>query len=362
MSDFGQIVDPYRVSPAQGNIQDYGMFAQRAEQTDAMRVAAALAAATRQYLAQQNGLPQGVDPSAVQGYRGEDQRQLVVGEGNQRANAMEGRQAQEFQEKRDYAERFIGGLPQQTDPLLGAAQQAGGVYGADLLQQMLGGQFGRQGALDNRTAMNTADNAAAQQRLETELRMKNQASVAEQARLDEVRKRQQGEAYDAFSEFKRTGDPAALAKIDPNLLTNPIIYDMMEQYKTEAGASAEAERKAKILEANPPPPSPVGSIQNKNFTAEQQRQIMQARVDRARGDRTLEYYAQLVAQDSQGLFASATPVNDMKTLYPEVYNAAWNKMQQEKQNKQFNQELEKTQNPLGYYIKKMLSGAGSVKG
>lgn len=264
MGDFGQIIDPYRVAPAQGNIQDYGLFAARDEQTQALRVAQALAAATRQYLGQQQGLPQGVDPNAVQAYGGETQRQDLLGQQNTRANAQEGRSAQDHQSKYDYANKFLGALPQQSDPVLSAAQQGGGVYGAELLGQLLGGQFTRSGELENRSAMNDADNVAAENRLRAELQIRGDADVDKEAREQGRMKDMRGQLAEATKRFMM-GDPEGLLALNPQLAGDPDFMLQADANKKTYDArqkqiadEEQAKRDALLK------PNPVGSIQSKN--------------------------------------------------------------------------------------------------
>ena len=363
MSDFGTIVSPYRVAPSQGSMTDFFNIGQQRENMEAAAQQRALAEATRQYLGQQMGLPGGVDPGAVQTYQGETQRQTLANQQDQRAQAQEGRLAMADQDLYSFARNFTQNLPQQEDPYLNALQAGGeSPLAAQALLQALGGNFSRQGESETRTKINEADNVAAQQRLETELRMKAEAAVAEQNRLQGVKTGEEDRTRQAIQKGTSTGDWSDFYAMAPNAMAAPVQLDRESASQENAAQRAEADRKAKVLADNPPPPSPVGSIQNKDLTADQQRQIMQARVERAMGSRTPKDYAQQVAQNSQAWFSSSTPSEDMQALYPEVYKAALQKMLQEKQNKEFNQELEKTQNPLGYFIKKLLSGAGSVKG
>lgn len=262
MSDFGTIVSPFQVAPARGNIQDYGNFALQQEQTDAIRMAQALAQATRAYLTQQNGLPGNIDPVAAQSYKGEDQRQMIAGQSNQRANAMEGRAAGDHTERTRYANEFMGRLPQQTDPLTAAAQGAGGVHAAEFLGQLLGGNYQRQGEMQNRTAMNDADNVAAQKRLETQLTMQNDANLVTEGRKKADESQQEQKLKEALIKGQTTGDWSDFFSLAPNAMGSPTMYDRENESKDKAASAAAAQKQAEQdAKDYAKRPSPVGQVQ-----------------------------------------------------------------------------------------------------
>ena len=181
------------------------------------------------------GLPQGVDPMAVQQFQGEQQGQQIRGNIDQRAG-------QDHQSKYDFANKFIGGLPQQSDPTLGAIQQAGGPQGAEALLNILGNQYGRRGELDNRSAINNADNAAAQTRLETEIRLKQEAAVAEQQRQTGVDTGKEERLRQALVKGQTTGDWTDFYSMAPNAVGMPTQYDREQQSQDSAAARAQAEK------------------------------------------------------------------------------------------------------------------------
>lgn len=310
------------------------MFAQRAEQTEAMRVAQALAQATRAYLGQQAGLPGGVDPNAVQAYGGETQRQTLLGNQDQRAGAQEGRQAQDHQSKYDFANKFMGALPEQSDPYLKALQLGGGLYGAEDLSSALGGQFGRQGEMQNRTQMNDADNVAAENRLRAELQIRGDADVEKEkrqtGRQDDLLQ-MQAEAVDSFLK----GDPSGMMKLNPQLASNPDFLYQADQNRTRAEAAVKAQKQAEWEAANPPGASPVGSIQESP-------EALQARLNQLLPGRTPEQMVQTVIKGTEGLGGDYR-YKTVRAAYPEMYNQAWTQRQEELKKLQQQEVLEMIQ-------------------
>ena len=127
---------------------------------------------------------------------------------------------------------------------LGAIQQAGGPQGAEALLNILGNQYGRQGELDNRSAMNNADNAAAQTRLETEIRLKQEAAVAEQQRQTGVDTGKEERLRQALVKGQTTGDWTDFYSMAPNAVGMPTQYDREQQSQDNAAAAASAKKDA----------------------------------------------------------------------------------------------------------------------
>lgn len=327
MSEYGQLIEAPRVAPAQGSMVDFFAAGQQQDQMLEERSKQILLEMTRQFLGNQMGLPQGVDPMAVQQFQGEQQGQQIRGNIDQRAG-------QDHQSKYDFANKFIGGLPQQSDPTLGAIQRAGGPQGAEALLNILGNQYGRQGELDNRSAMNNADNAAAQTRLETEIRLKQEADQ-EKYTIDSTREKdQQKAAFDLVNQFKQTGNEGYLAQIDPKLLTSPVIYDMINGVKTELSEKANAEKKAKFLTDNPPPtPQP-----------QQDPRIAQAKLDKDFPNMPLEEIIKNVIKGTES-FGGDSRWKAVRAKDPEMYDAAWRARQKQLQEEQVLRMLEDIKNP-----------------
>ena len=355
MSDFGQIIAPYRVAPAQGGLDDLALFLQRREMTDQSQQQSALAAATRAYLAQQNGLPGGVDPTAVQGYQIAGDTNTRAWNADNRAGAQEGRAAQDHQSRYDFANKFMEALPEQSDPYTRALQLAGGVYGAEGLNSALGGQYARQGELTNRSQMNDADNIAAQQRLETELRMRAKAAAAEQNRLTGVETDQQERIRQALVKGAQTGDYTDFYSMVPNAMVAPVQYDRETQDKESAAQRA---AQAKIDEDKEILRRQLADKEKKTgMTAEQQKGVAETRFNRMARGRSPEQVAGSVVENSQRMIApySAREVDVMRTLYPDVYDKAYQDNLKQQQEQRYQQQVQKAQNPLWYYIQKVLN-------
>ena len=235
MSEFGQLTEAPRVSPAQGSMAGFFAAGQQQDQMLEEQSKQILLEMTRQFLGNQMGLPQGVDPMAVQQFQGEQQGQKIRKNIDQRAK-------QDHQNKYDFANKFIGGLPQQSDPTLGAIQRAGGPQGAEALLNILGNQYGRRGELDNRSAINNADNAAAQTRLETEIRLKQEAAVAEQQKQTGVDTVKEERLRQALVKGQTTGDWTDFYSMAPNAVGMPTQYDREQTTQGSAAARAAAQK------------------------------------------------------------------------------------------------------------------------
>ena len=320
MSDFGQIIAPYRVAPAQGGLDDLALFLQRREMTDQSQVQSALAQATRAYLAQQQGLPQGVDPAAIQQFGIAGDTNTRAWNADTRAGAQEGRQAQDHQSRYDFADKFVGALPEQEDPYLRALQLGGGPYGAEGLSGALGGQFSRQGELAARGQMNDADNIAAQQRLETELRMKAEAAVAEQMRQQGVETDMTARIQKAWETGQATGNWSSFMALVPNAAGSPVMYDREETTKSEAKTRADA---AAVEDAHrtTPPPSPIGTIQ-------EDPEVRKARLNSMFPGMTPEQIVQQVIKGTEG-FGGDFRYKAVREEHPDLYNEAWKARQLE---------------------------------
>lgn len=339
MGDFGQIIDPYRVAPATGNLQDYNQFAARAEQIDAMRTAAMLAAATRQYLAQQNGLPQGVDPMAVQQYSGNEQQQRLAASADRRAwdtNALahnrDTRAQKDFESKYQFANGFINNLPQQTDPLAHAAQMGGGPAGAELLAKLLGDKQVHQNDYDTRVNINNADNAAMLTRTQMTLDAQRKAKEWELNQQQQYETGQRQSGILALQQFLNTGDPSHLAGVDPRYL-NPNVMDALDQGRSRKEAEArQAKMEAERGKYAPGAQKDGTSIVNNPDFAKQIVATQFPNTDPA------EVIKQVILGTEQ--LGGDPRYRAVRSAFPAEYNDAWNARQQELRNEQQRQILE----------------------
>lgn len=317
MSEFGTIIDPYRVAPSGGGVlEGLAQMAMGQEQVAKMKQDAMLAQATRQYLAQQMGLPEGADPMAVQNFRGEGQRQQIAG-------SNESRVAQDHQGKLDYAQKFLGALPQQGDPTLAAMQAGGGVFGASALTDVLGRRFGQQEEMQNRVDMNKADNVAAQQRLDAQMRAQAAEAVAAETRKTGSETAEQTKLQAAVVKAQMDGDWSQVYSMAPNLMGSPVQLDREESSRGRVDARAKQVADEKqATDDMKLKQSPVGEIQTKTDP-----RVKQSRVETSFPNMTPEQMVQQVVQGANS-FGGDSRYKMVKEMFPELYDRIWNAEQQ----------------------------------
>lgn len=306
----------------------------------------ALAQATQAYLAQQMGLPGNVSPQAVQAYQGEDQRQMLAGNQDRRAAAQEGRAATDWQDERNYIERFLGALPQQTDPFLGAVQQGGGRMGAATLTEQLGGDRTRQQQFGHEEKLTGMRNAAELEKTRQAYAIRDKSDLAQLEAKRKYQLEDRGTALQAVQDFMG-GNPVALFGMYPELVgsqgaTDYSMYMQDHAAKVAAAKQAEADRARMLAGLNGGGNQQAGPI----LPAPQRAQIQAAREQAAFRAQGYDMLDPRVAVERAIRGEDILAENYARATWPDIYKEMVNSVllqrqqeQQRQQELQFQQQL-----------------------
>lgn len=222
MGEYGTIIDPYRVAPAQGGLDELLNFVRTRAQYGREVQANDQLQATLGFLGGQAGLPAGVNPFDVQKYQGEGLNQKVVeGDFNNRQT--------DFRQKQEFSQGFMGSamqnptLQQSQDPYTQALLAAGmNPYAAQGLSEQLGGQSQRQGELQGRIDMNNADNTAAAERAKLEWDTRRQMGAEDDKRKAEYEAQIRAQQAAGIQKWIQSGG-ADITGLDPRTLSGDIL-------------------------------------------------------------------------------------------------------------------------------------------
>lgn len=222
MGEYGQIIDPYRVAPAQGGLDELLNFVRTRAQYGREVQADEQLQATLGFLGGQAGLPQGVNPFDVQKYQGEGLNQQVV------KGDFDNRQT-DFRQKQEFAQGFMGSaqanptLQQSQDPYTQALLAAGmNPYAAQGLSGLLGGQAEKKGELDTRIAMNNADNTAAAERARMEWDTRRTIGAEDDKRKMDMENQLRAQQAAGIQKWIQSGG-ADITGLDPRMLSGDIL-------------------------------------------------------------------------------------------------------------------------------------------
>lgn len=366
MSEFGQIIDPYRSAPAQGGLlEEILQFAGMTAQLDQQRRLETERMGTNQMINDQKGWS-GVDPFKVQQFDQGQQNMQIAG-------AQEGRAAQDWQQKQEFAKGYV---PNAQGMLTGSQflESLRGLPANPYLAQTI------MGALGQRDQMGV-EQQSKQQMLQQELQMRQQMNNADNIAETERAKAVAG--IQAQSERDRLSDTEAIklrqmkgatdylkSNIDDPMLTGGDIAMRFGMNDTSAAMYFNSEidrlRKAKKAQADAAAnaehvnSSESQAPQNPKLTAQQNAEISQAVVQALQNSPAYRNYtplqiAQMAVRQSQS-FGGYDNYRHVQAVYPNEYAQAWDEFKQAEQQKQFKSEKEKATNPLMYYLGKFLSG------
>lgn len=277
MSEYGDLIEPYRVAPPKGDpMLGIQQFAQNRYALGQQMQKDALAEATRGFLRQQLGLDQSVDPFSLQQYRGEDINQQVQ-------SGDYGMRHQDFQDKQNFANSFMTNA--QNDPSVRGSNDpytrllaavGANPYAANALSGVLGNrsqnadnlaanQQTHQADLSARLQMNDADNKAAAERIAAEIAAKRDAMTQENQlstqSADALRKQQQA----GIDKFIKSGG-ADISGLDPRMLSGDVLSMALGKHAEEAKRQRDAEDKLFVenmrRQGKNPDGSPVATKSN----------------------------------------------------------------------------------------------------
>lgn len=362
MSEFGQLIDPYRVAPAQGDLLDYNRFYQQQEIVNKMREDAQLGQMTRSFITQQLGLPDGVDPFAIQQHQ-------IAGNADQRAQAAEGRNAQEWQQMQQFGQNFPQQVQQQyqgqqMSPLVQALiNSGGGAFGAKTLagalapMQQNSDEMSMRQRLSEMQLQGQKDINAANNQSEIERqRIANEGALG---RVQEELKARQGaqtnsaqQISQAYQQFLKTGDPSALYGLAPDLMRDEMFGAQVSDVQKRIGDQKAQEGVNTATEAARKRAAEMAGAQGQSLTPAQQLSIQQTLVDRFVNGKTPADRQEQLINISRG--GSKELVAAVKQLIGQEYDAAYNERIRREQGKRFNEARSKAENPLMHYIGKLL--------
>lgn len=254
----GQLIDPYRVAPAQGGIDDLLNFIRQRQQYGQAVENQHVAQDTRGYLNQQNGLPSGVDPMEIQKYVGEKQSQSISqGDFNNRQI--------DHQQLQDFAHKFMTGaqgnsqLQQSHDPYTQVLMQSGlSPYAAQGLAGAIGAQSGHAADLQGRIDMNNADNTAAAKRSQAEWDTRRLMASEEDKRKSDQEAALQAHQAAGIQKFIQSGG-SDISGLDPRTLSGDVLsmalgarQKQLEAEKKAADVEAARRQHEQDLKDNPP--------------------------------------------------------------------------------------------------------------
>jgi hypothetical protein len=235
--DTAPMISPYQVAPPQGNL--LGSLMDFVVQSRALQQQGA----TNQYLNQQQGLPTNVDPSAIQNFQGEGQRQQIAGAANSRAQQDQDWRGQDRSDARGSAANIVNSFLQNpeyaNDPMVGPMLRSGNnPTVADQVLSILGGDRTANRSFGNQSVLQ--DDAQASQMEIAKLQEAGAFSRAGQGRGASAGQQTLQAVHEAIGHYQKTGDRMPLLALQATgQISDPQAAGQMMgdvQWNEQAGA------------------------------------------------------------------------------------------------------------------------------
>jgi hypothetical protein len=278
---------------------------------------AALAQATRRYLSQVMGLPEGVDPIAVRQSNGELQRQGAFQGQETRAQGEYDRTGADRQSALNYVDQ----LPEQKDPALEAFRKAGGVFGAKELAALMGSDYTNKGALDTRHRMNLDDNIAKASQETNRLMQQNGFDLEKEKRSKLLRDEENKRSQAAADMLVYDRNPVGVIGMNPNLAGTPTVGDKVDQYHNRQDEAKAVKDNEEDKSRYRPKPGDTGDFQ-------EDPRLPQARINQQFPNmQPIDIVRQTILNTEH--LGGDRVWKDVRTKYPELYDEAWRQRQEE---------------------------------
>jgi len=362
------MISPYQAQGPQGNLLGSIM------DFIGQRTAQQLERGTRQQLNGQLGYGENVDPFSMQKFQGEGQRQNILGQENMRANENQGWMRGDRAAIGQMA-GALGGIDAVSgNPLYAAIQQ--GATNPAVAQALLGQLFGdksQQTAYDNAMGLGAQNNAynGANDAAQHQYRMDEiGASNSGQTRAGSILEQTQKTVQDAFAHKAATDSPewpggdrlkiqqAELMGLLPNGRPAEVVLAEMAadaEYNKPGGRRDKAKKAADDRASGRFTPGNESGDMANEFSPEQNQELSQLRLNNAFNPKDFSpaQIVEEIVRQTKGT-GQGYHTKNAQMVYPELYEKALTAYEQQQKVKNYQDELNKTKDPVMFYINKFL--------